>query len=63
MVNVYGPTSRNATRWRDDRFIELLEKQSREVEVEKRKEVLRRMELMLLELGGSPYEELQWFPS
>ena len=63
VVNVYGPTSRNWTRWRDDSFLELLDQQSRELDVEKRKEILREMELMLLEPGGSPYVELQWFPS
>ncbi len=63
VMNVYGPTSRNWTRWRNDPFLELLAKQSRELDVEKRKAILREMELMLLEPGGSPYVELQWFPS
>ena len=63
VVNVYGPTSRNWTRWRNDRFIELLGEQSKETDVEARKGILREMELMLLEPGGSPYVELHWFPS
>ena len=63
VVNVYGPTSRNWTRWRDDKFLELLDQQSRELDTEKRKEILREMELLILEPGGAGYVELQWFPS
>ena len=63
VVNVYGPTSRNWTRWRNDEFLELLDAQSRAQDVEERKAILREMELILLEPGGSPYVELHWFPS
>ena len=63
VVNVYGPTSRNWTRWKDPKFLELLDQQSKELDTEKRQAILREMELMLLAPGGSPYIELQWFPS
>lgn len=62
-VNVHGPTSRNWARWRNDEFLELLDAQSRAKGVEERKAILREMELILLEPGGSPYVELHWFPS
>ena len=55
---IYGPESRNYTRWKHPKFLELLNVQLSELDQEKRLETLRAMEAILLK--ESPYIELFW---
>jgi peptide/nickel transport system substrate-binding protein len=55
---IYGPESRNYTRWKHPKFLELLNVQLSELDQEKRLETLRAMEAILL--TESPYIELFW---
>lgn len=55
---IYGPGSRNYTRWKNPKFLEMLKIQLSELDKPKRLETLRAMENMLFE--ESPYIELFW---
>jgi peptide/nickel transport system substrate-binding protein len=55
---IYGPESRNYTRWKHPKFLAMLKVQLSELDREKRLQTLRAMEQMLLE--ESPYVELFW---
>jgi peptide/nickel transport system substrate-binding protein len=55
---IYGPGSRNYTRWKHPKFLELLDVQLSELDKDQRLETLRAMEALLLE--ESPYVELFW---
>lgn len=55
---IYGPESRNYTRWKQPKFLEMLKVQLSELDKEKRLTTLRAMEQMLFE--DSPYVELFW---
>jgi peptide/nickel transport system substrate-binding protein len=56
---IYGPGTRNYTRWRHPEFVALLEQQSREVDRDKRRHLLRRMEDFLLTVED-PYIPNRW---
>jgi ABC-type transport system substrate-binding protein len=56
---VYGPGSRNYTRWQNTAFLTLLDQQRSELDVDKRKQILRKMEEFLL-TGEEPYVPLFW---
>ncbi|ETW94886.1 MAG: hypothetical protein ETSY1_32910 [Candidatus Entotheonella factor] len=58
---IYGPGSRNYTRWKNPKFIEMFDKQSRELDPDKRKALLREMEQFLL-TEEAPYIQIQWVP-
>jgi peptide/nickel transport system substrate-binding protein len=58
---IYGPGVRNYTRWKNPKFLEMLEQQSREVDREKRRQILRRMEEFLLTVED-PYIMILWKP-
>jgi peptide/nickel transport system substrate-binding protein len=58
---IYGPGSRNYTRWKHPKFLEMLEQQSREVDREKRRTMLRQMEEFLL-TEENPYIQMLWKP-
>jgi ABC-type oligopeptide transport system substrate-binding subunit len=45
---LYGPGARNYTRWKHPRFLEMLTQQSREIDRQKRRQILRQMEALLL---------------
>lgn len=55
---IYGPESRNYTRWKHPQFLELLKVQLSELDRDKRLQVLRQMEAILFD--ESPYIELFW---
>lgn len=55
---IYGPESRNYTRWKHPKFLEMLQIQLSELDQDKRLETLRAMEALLFE--ESPYIELFW---
>ncbi len=55
---IYGPGSRNYTRWKHPKFLEMLQIQLSELDKAKRLETLRAMENLLFE--ESPYIELFW---
>lgn len=55
---IYGPGSRNYTRWKNPKFLDMLKIQLSELDKPKRLETLRAMENMLFE--ESPYIELFW---
>jgi peptide/nickel transport system substrate-binding protein len=55
---IYGPGSRNYTRWKHPKFLEMLEIQLSELNKEKRLQTLRAMEDLLFR--ESPYIELFW---
>ncbi len=55
---IYGPGSRNYTRWKKPEFLDMLKIQLSELDKAKRLETLRAMEKMLFE--ESPYIELFW---
>ncbi len=59
--SLYGPGARNWTRWKNAEFTAMFEKQSREIDRDKRREILREMEDFLL-TQGSPYIEAVWDP-
>lgn len=56
---IYGAGSRNYTRWKHPRFLQMLQEQSRQVEAEKRLPILRQMEQFLL-TQESPWIEVFW---
>jgi peptide/nickel transport system substrate-binding protein len=58
---IYGPGSRNYTRWKNPQFLEMLELQSREVDREKRRQRLRQMEAFL-QTVEDPYIQILWKP-
>jgi peptide/nickel transport system substrate-binding protein len=58
---VYGPGARNYTRWKNPKFLEMLEQQSRELDRDKRRQILRKMEEFLLTVED-PYIPINWKP-
>ncbi len=58
---IYGPGARNYTRWKSPKFLEMFNQQSRELDQEKRRAILRRMEHFLL-TEEDPYIQMQWVP-
>ena len=56
---IYGPGSRNYTRWKNPKFLDMLTQQSQEVDREKRRQVLRQMETFLL-TEEDPYIPILW---
>ncbi len=56
---VYGPGSRNWSRWKHPEFQTWLEQQSRELDRDQRKQILRQMETFLL-TQQCPYITLLW---
>jgi peptide/nickel transport system substrate-binding protein len=54
---IYGPGARNWTRWKNPKFLEMLEQQSREVDREKRRQLLRKIEAFLL-TEENPYIQM-----
>jgi peptide/nickel transport system substrate-binding protein len=56
---IYGPESRNYTRWKNPKFLGLLQQQLSELDKDKRLQVLHQMEEMLL-TEDNPYVELFW---
>jgi ABC-type transport system substrate-binding protein len=58
---VYGPGARNWTRWKHPEFLKMFDQQSRELDKEKRRQILRQMEEFLLAVQ-SPYIEVWWVP-
>ena len=58
---VYGPGARNYTRWKNPAFLEMFAKQSREIDRDKRRQILRQME-NFLQTVEDPYIQLNWKP-
>jgi len=58
---VYGPGARNYTRWKHPEFLRMFDQQSRERHQDKRRQILRQMEALLLDVQ-SPYIEVWWVP-
>ena len=58
---IYGPGARNYTRWKNPTFVEMFDQQSRELDKEKRRAILRKMEHFLL-TQEDPYIQMQWVP-
>jgi peptide/nickel transport system substrate-binding protein len=58
---VYGPGSRNYTRWKNPTFLEMFDQQTRELDQEKRRVILRQMEQFLLTVED-PYITINWKP-
>ncbi len=58
---IYGPGARNYTRWKNPKFLEMFNQQSRELDKEKRQVILRNMEQLLL-TQEDPYIQMQWQP-
>ncbi len=56
---IYGPGSRNFTRWQNPAFLKLLDQQRSELDRDKRRQILRRMEDFLL-TQEEPYVPLFW---
>jgi peptide/nickel transport system substrate-binding protein len=56
---VYGPGARNYTRWKHPEFLKLLDQQSRELDRDKRRQILRQMEDLLL-TAEDPYIPNRW---
>lgn len=56
---IYGPESRNYTRWKNPKFLDLLKQQLSELDKEKRLQTLRQMESLLIN-EENPYVELFW---
>jgi ABC-type transport system substrate-binding protein len=56
---LYGPGARNYTRWKQPKFLEMLAQQSKEVDREKRRQILRQMEKSLL-TEEDPYIQILW---
>ncbi|MBI3326800.1 MAG: ABC transporter substrate-binding protein, partial [Nitrospinae bacterium] len=58
---VYGPGARNYTRWKNPEFLKMFDQQSRELDRDKRRQILRRMEELLLTVED-PYITAPWVP-
>ena len=58
---IYGPGARNYTRWKNPAFLEMFDQQSRELERDKRRAILRKMEEFLFTVED-PYVEVEWVP-
>ncbi len=58
---IYGPGSRNYTRWKNPEFLKLFHQQSREQDRDKRRNILRKMEHLLLTVED-PYIQFEWVP-
>jgi peptide/nickel transport system substrate-binding protein len=58
---IYGPGARNYTRWKNPEFLQLLDQQSQELDQDKRRQILRKMEAFLLAVED-PYIQLIWHP-
>jgi peptide/nickel transport system substrate-binding protein len=56
---IYGPGSRNYTRWKHPKFLEMMDQQSRQVDQDKRRALLRQMEAFLL-TEENPYIQMLW---
>jgi len=56
---IYGPESRNFTRWKNPTFLKMLEQQRSELDRDKRRQILRRMEEFLF-TQEEPYVPLFW---
>ena len=56
---IYGPGSRNFTRWQNPVFLKLLDQQRSELDRDKRRQILRKMEEFLL-TQEEPYVPLFW---
>ena len=56
---IYGPGSRNYTRWKNPKFLDMLAQQSQEVDRQKRRQILRQMETFLL-TEEDPYIPILW---
>lgn len=56
---IYGPGSRNYTRWKNPQFLALLEQQSSQADRDKRRQFLRQMEKFLQEVED-PYIQILW---
>ncbi|MBM3226952.1 MAG: hypothetical protein FJZ47_24565, partial [Candidatus Tectomicrobia bacterium] len=56
---IFGPESRNYTRWKHEKFLGLLRQQLSELDRDKRRQILRQMEEILLS-EENPYIELFW---
>jgi len=56
---IYGPGSRNFTRWQNPAFLKLLDQQRSELDRDKRRQILRRLEDFLL-TQEDPYVPLFW---
>jgi peptide/nickel transport system substrate-binding protein len=56
---IYGPGTRNYTRWRNPEFLTMLDEQSRELDRDKRRHILRKMEELLLTVED-PYIPTGW---
>ena len=58
---IYGPGTRNYTRWKDDRFLELFDQQTKEQDRVRRAAILREMEDILVGVNGQdPYITTNW---
>jgi peptide/nickel transport system substrate-binding protein len=58
---IYGPGTRNYTRWQNDRFLELFDQQTKEPDRAKRAAILREMEDILVGVNGQdPYITTNW---
>ena len=58
---MYGPGARNWTRWKNSTFLELFAQQSRELDRDRRRQLLRRLEEFLL-TEEDPYIPINWKP-
>jgi peptide/nickel transport system substrate-binding protein len=58
---VYGPGSRNYTRWKHPKFLEMFDQQARELDRDKRRQILRQMEAFLFTVED-PYATVNWKP-
>jgi peptide/nickel transport system substrate-binding protein len=56
---IYGTGARNYTRWKNPKFLEMMDEQAREVDREKRRGLLRKMEEFLL-TEENPYIQMLW---
>ncbi len=56
---IYGPGTRNYARWRHPEFLKLLDQQSRELDRDKRRHILRKMEELLFTVED-PYIPSRW---
>ena len=58
---VYGPGARDWTRWKNPEFLKMFNQQSRELDREKRRQILRQMEEFLVTVEA-PYAWFNWKP-
>jgi peptide/nickel transport system substrate-binding protein len=58
---IYGPGPRNYTRWKNSEFLRMLDDQAREPDRDRRKQLLRKMEELLLTVEDS-WIEAMWLP-